>query len=562
MDNDFLVSDTEMDEACSLAFELDESFRQKSEDYRNKYPDSQARKEEIADSLIENDTFYIKKWLNDTGQDRYSDLRNKINDYINEFHTGYAFSIRLTNFQPREKGQEDIPRSVRIKMPLSSETMKRAFEVIGLPPNATQDIYMIDKFLSTDFSAVGYVFKSYIDSIPEYVGTIKENINELNYLAVLLSGLDDIEKPVFITAVDKGLHCDDLADLINLAHNTEHYTLVPDIYSDEDAGRYFMDQQTLDGQTLNFLEDYIDYEKFGIDYADDNNCFLLDDGVLLDSDGGAAFHTEYDGNVLNIPDEMRITPIETEPEFIDEKIKASFVLAEELDRFFRHHNREYSNTYSDITQTQTFLSDCLVNGKLEFINKWLYDLGQDEGDALPIEVKDFENKYLQDKIREREENQMSEEKQEKITVLAVEPMAEPYIKEIDNTLESLQKEVGGLIQATYPYDDLIAIVCNDEGKINGLELNRAIYDEDKNMTDIIAGTFLIVGLTDESFGTLPDDMISKYKEMFKQPQTFVRLNNEIVAIPVKPSIRKQLNINKEQSGKDGHKSPEHKPPEL
>ena len=47
-------------------------------------------------------------------------------------------------------------------MPISSEKMKRAFEAIGLPPNATQDMYMIDKFLSTDFSAVGYVFKSYI----------------------------------------------------------------------------------------------------------------------------------------------------------------------------------------------------------------------------------------------------------------------------------------------------------------------------------------------------------------------------------------------------------------
>ncbi|MBR0277197.1 MAG: DUF4366 domain-containing protein [Clostridia bacterium] len=47
-----------------------------------------------------------------------------------------------------------------------------------------------------------------------------------------------------------------------------------------------------------------------------------------------------------------------------------------------------------------------------------------------------------------------------------------------------------------------------------------------------------------------------------EPQTFVRLNNEIVAIPVKPSIRKQLNINKEQGGRDGQKSPEHKPPEL
>ncbi|MBR4172830.1 MAG: DUF3846 domain-containing protein, partial [Clostridia bacterium] len=431
-----------------------------------------------------------------------------------------------------------------------------------LSERATQDLYMIDRFSSTDFSSIEYVFKENNNAPPEFERAINENINELNYLAAALSGLDDIEKPVFNTAVDKGLHCEDVADLINLAHNTEHYTLVPDIYSDEDAGRYFMEQQTLDGGTLNFLEDYIDYEKFGRDYADDNNCFLLDDGVLLDSDGGAAFHKEYDGNVLNIPEEMRITPIETEPAFVDEKINASFPLAEELDRFFRQHNREYSNTYSDINGMQKFLSDCLINGELEFIHKWLYDLGQDEGDALPIEVKEYENKYLQDKIYEREENQMSEEKQEKITVLVVEPMAEPYTKEIDNTLESLQKEVGGLIQATYPYDDLIAIVCNDEGKINGLELNRAVYDGERNMLDIIAGTFLVVGLSENNFATLPDDMTAKYKEMFKQPQTFIRLNNEIVAIPVKPSIRKQLNINKEQGGRNGQKIPEHKQPEL
>lgn len=560
MDNEFIVSDDEMEEAFELAFELDESFRQKSEEYRNKYPDSQKRKEEIADRLFENNTSEIKKWLFDTEQNARSELYSKLDIYINEFHSDYAFSVRLTNITQSEN--ENACRFVRIKMPLSSETMKKALQVIGLSERATQDLYMIDRFSSTDFSAIEYVFKEYNNAPPEFERAINENINELNYLAAALSGLDDIEKPVFNTAVDKGLHCEDVADLINLAHNTEHYTLVPDIYSDEDAGRYFMDQQTLDGGTLNYLEDYIDYEKFGRDYAADNNCFLLDDGVLLDSDGGAAFHKEYDGNVLNIPEEMRITPIETEPAFVDEKINASFPLAEELDRFFRQHNREYSNTYSDINGMQKFLSDCLVNGELEFIHKWLYDLGQDEGDALPIEVKEYENKYLQDKIYEREENQMCEEKQEKITVLVVEPMAEPYTKEIDNTLESLQKEVGGLIQATYPYDDLIAIVCNDEGKINGLELNRAVYDGERNMLDIIAGTFLVVGLSEDNFATLPDDMTAKYKEMFKQPQTFIRLNNEIVAIPVKPSIRKQLNINKEQGGRDGQKAPEHKPPEL
>lgn len=39
---------------------------------------------------------------------------------------------------------------------------------------------------------------------------------------------------------------------------------------------------------------------------------------------------------------------------------------------------------------------------------------------------------------------------EKIKVLAVEPMQEPYVKEIDAGLKSLQKEVGGTIQAVYP----------------------------------------------------------------------------------------------------------------
>lgn len=86
-----------------------------------------------------------------------------------------------------------------------------------------------------------------------------------------------------------------------------------------------------------------------------------------------------------------------------------------------------------------------------------------------------------------------------MTVLVVEPMKEPYIKDIGTDLKSMQSAVDGDIQAIYPYDDLVAIVCNEEGKINGLPLNRAVYDEDKTMIDIIAGTFLITGLTEDNF---------------------------------------------------------------
>ena len=41
----------------------------------------------------------------------------------------------------------------------------------------------------------------------------------------------------------------------------------------------------------------------------------------------------------------------------------------------------------------------------------------------------------------------------------MEPMKEPYVKEIDPDLHSLQAEVGGDIGATYPYSDPVALVC-------------------------------------------------------------------------------------------------------
>ena len=74
---------------------------------------------------------------------------------------------------------------------------------------------------------------------------------------------------------------------------------------------------------------------------------------------------------------------------------------------------------------------------------------------------------------------------EKMTVLVVEPRKEPYVKEIDPGLHSLQAEVGGDIGATYPFSDPVALVCNDEGKLIGLDLNRGLRDETGEIYDII-----------------------------------------------------------------------------
>lgn len=115
-------------------------------------------------------------------------------------------------------------------------------------------------------------------------------------------------------------------------------------------------------------------------------------------------------------------------------------------------------------------------------------------------------------------------------VLMVEPDKVPYETEIEGGLESLQAAVGGDIQATYPYVDPVALICNEEGKLNGLPLNRALYDSTGNVYDIIAGNFLIVGLGEEDFTGLSSDLMEKFREQFKHPEKFVRIAGKILAV--------------------------------
>ena len=77
-------------------------------------------------------------------------------------------------------------------------------------------------------------------------------------------------------------------------------------------------------------------------------------------------------------------------------------------------------------------------------------------------------------------------------------------------------------------------VWNDEGKLIGLDLNRSLRDEHGEIYDIVAGTFLVVGLGPESFASLPPDMIQKYTEQFKRPELFASINGQIVSVPVEP----------------------------
>ena len=102
-------------------------------------------------------------------------------------------------------------------------------------------------------------------------------------------------------------------------------------------------------------------------------------------------------------------------------------------------------------------------------------------------------------------------------VIVIKPNTQPEITEIDNTLKAMQDTVGGYIQAIYPFSDEIALVCNEEGKLIGLPLNRPLFDCSGNLVDLIAGTFFLCYAPADSdeFQSIPDSLIDKYTELFR-----------------------------------------------
>lgn len=73
------------------------------------------------------------------------------------------------------------------------------------------------------------------------------------------------------------------------------------------------------------------------------------------------------------------------------------------------------------------------------------------------------------------------------------------IKDIPNTLEALQAQVGGYIETVTVCTDF-AIICNEEGRIKGLPHNCRICGVD------FVGTILAVGVDGDEFADVPMDL--------------------------------------------------------
>jgi hypothetical protein len=137
-----------------------------------------------------------------------------------------------------------------------------------------------------------------------------------------------------------------------------------------------------------------------------------------------------------------------------------------------------------------------------------------------------------------------EAKEPEITVLRCQPGKTAEVVKIPNTLKSLQSEVGGYIEAVYPSSDPVALIVNEEGKIHGLPLNRALYTEDGQMYDIAAGPMLVVGLTEDDFGSLRGDLLEKYTEKFRHPERFMQFGDQIMAFKIPEQKQDQAQTQK------------------
>lgn len=129
---------------------------------------------------------------------------------------------------------------------------------------------------------------------------------------------------------------------------------------------------------------------------------------------------------------------------------------------------------------------------------------------------------------------MENSKTARIQVVLCEPGEKARVTSINNSLTAMQSIVNGYIEVIYPFQDPVAIICNEEGKINGMALNRALRNEEGKIYDIIAGPFFIANCSGEDFASLSKEQQEKYSMLFEYPETFLRVGTEIHSFKIEP----------------------------
>lgn len=488
-----------------------------------------------------------------------------------EYNRDYPFAAFITNLGKYNEG-ELIGEWV--KFPTAAEELKAAMDSIGI--GQKDDFgYAYEEWFITDYDC--YVDGLY-DKLGEYV-----NLDELNYLASKLDEMSQSEYEQFQAAMSVGDHGGSLQDMINLTENLDCYEVNPNITDYDDLGRYYIYELEA-MQVPDYLENYIDYEAYGRDVVLDEDGQFTEYGYVRDT--GDSFVEVYDGNPENIPEEYRIMSV-PEEDLSKEEIEVwAADIAYDIDALFRREDAQYAAAFPDAQNALADIQEKLLAGRIVDYSEKLEALGQKATDYLLSELEKFKEAtgyeewldFDPDTVREGLENpdkshidemlafaekaereyaakaaayeqtpaDIAEQARavygepEKMTVLVVEPLKEPYVKQIAPGYRSMQAEVDGTFQAIYPYDAPVALVCNDEGKLLGMDLNRGLRDDTGSLYDIVAGTFLVVGLGEEDFASLTPELIQKYTEQFRTPELFIPRDGKLVVLPVPEQTQEKV----------------------
>ena len=100
--------------------------------------------------------------------------------------------------------------------------------------------------------------------------------------------------------------------------------------------------------------------------------------------------------------------------------------------------------------------------------------------------------------------------------------------------------------------DEVGILLNGNGKFEGLPLNRALYDDHGQIYDAIAGTFLVVGLTEDDFTSLTPEQIEKFKEKYQSPEIFNLFNGELHVMKMPPQEQKEQKKSQKNDAQQKH----------
>lgn len=128
-----------------------------------------------------------------------------------------------------------------------------------------------------------------------------------------------------------------------------------------------------------------------------------------------------------------------------------------------------------------------------------------------------------------------------IRVVMVEPGKEAREAVVGTTLEELYEALEcECIQCLYPFNDSVCIICDDEGKIAKKKPNRALYDDDGNIYDVVCGKFIVCDTNGEDFASLDEDTFYKYWDKFLLPEKFVKIASEIHTIKYDPERKERI----------------------